>query len=107
MKHPQALLLTVSALFATSPLYAAGSGQHSAAASAHAAASATHGVVGSAKLGAAITSIPLQAVGALGQASGQAGAALADWSEGDTGPLPISDQPLAAGPAPDQMLQQQ
>lgn len=97
-------LFGIAALFAAGPLFAGGSAQHSAAAVQASANAVGHGVAASAKLGAAVASVPLQAVGVVGEVSGQAGKALAEWSEAD-GPLPVSDKPLAAGPSPADMMQ--
>ena len=81
----------------------AASVQHSAQGSAHASAAAAHLLTGTAKGVVAVGSIPLQAVGELGKASGQAGEAAQDWAHTPAGGLPLSDeQPLLP---PNQQLQ--
>ena len=103
---PMANTLVALALLAGCTTAAAqGSVRHSAAASQNAAQASGYAVIAGSMAVATIVSIPLQAAGAIGQASGQAssqaGESLNAWANQ---PLTVAEQPIIAGPRPDQIL---
>jgi hypothetical protein len=94
-------LVTLALISGCTTAIAQGSVGHSTMASQNALQASGHSLAAGSMAVAAIVSIPLQAVGAIGQASGQAGESLADWANQ---PLTVAEQPIIAGPRPDRML---
>ena len=100
--------IILTALCLLAPLgsaYAQGSVGHSAQAvkhgsqaAANSAASVAHGLVAAGKVTSGVAAVPLKAVGAVGKAADAAGDAL--MQEAGTGPLPVSDEAITAGPPP-------
>ena len=94
-------LVTLALIAGSTTVAAQGSVGHSAKASQNALQASGHIVAAGSMAVAAIISIPLQAGGAIGQASAQAGKSLDDWANQ---PLTVAQQPIMAGPRPDQIL---
>jgi len=94
-----AVLITLSA---TQAAYAQGSsGQHFSEAIGHSVQAAGHSVVGSAKLVSGTIAVPLIVIGGVGKVSQSAGEELWDIANQPIGtPLPISEETVSAGPAP-------
>ena len=99
--------MIASLLLAGQTAMAEGSIRHSGQALTHSVQASAHSVGAAAKLTSAAVAIPLIAVGAVGQVSGEAGKVLLDEANGDFDkPLTVSDETVTAGPAPDQAVYQ-
>lgn len=105
MKTKLPTLLAAILLITASGLASAGGPLHqSAQAVQYSGQAVGHSIAASGRLSAGVIALPLKAVGAIGQASGRAGDELweaADWDR----PLPLTEEHLTIGPAPDQALE--
>jgi len=97
-------ILTVAVLMTlgtTQAAYAQGSAQHFSEAVGHSAQATGHSIVAGAKLASSAVAVPLIVIGGVGQVSQAAGEDLWDIANQPIGaPLPISDETVSVGPAP-------
>jgi len=103
-KNTTALYLLL-ALATSQTAYAQGSTQNFSEAAGHSVKATGHSVAGSAKLAVSAVAAPLIIVGSIGAVSQSAGEDLWNIANQPIGdPLPISDETVSAGPAPDMAI---
>ena len=107
MKTKQTVLtaIGVMALFIGQSAMA-GSLQHFGNSAGHSVQAVGEGVAGVAKTTFGVVAIPLKGIGAVGKASGEVGDGFWDAANAPVKPLPISDENITSGPAPDKMFNQ-
>lgn len=103
MKTLNKVLLITLSITSLQSFADSGASQNGSAASKHSALAASHGTVASAKLGSAVIATPLIVVGAIGNASMQAGNALMENAVSTT-PLEVTDKTITAAPSPAQIM---
>jgi hypothetical protein len=103
MKKLNKVLLITLSITSLQSFADSGASQNGSAASKHSALAASHGTVASAKLGSAVIATPLIVVGAIGNASMQAGNALMENAVSTT-PLEVTDKTITAAPSPAQIM---
>ena len=62
-------------------------------------------LTGTAQAVTGIVAVPLLTIGSVGDLSQQAGRKLLDYSNKDSGPLPIAGESISAGPSPEIVMQ--
>ena len=98
----------VAILTASASALAQGSGQNFSDAATHSTQGLGQSMVGGAQVSSAIVAVPLKLVGAVGHASDRSGDTLMNFAKDDGSlPLPIADETITVGPAPNLALQHQ
>jgi len=103
MKKLNTILLITLTMTSLQSFANSGASQNASAASKHSALAASHGTVASVKLGSAVIATPLIVIGAVGNASLQAGNALME-SAVSTTPLEVTDKTITSAPSPAQIM---
>lgn len=98
-------VLVIACLMLSSGTAATARASESGQAMQHSAQSAAHGAVSTAQVASGAVAVPMAVSGAAGQSSGATANVLMDAAASDAGqPLPVTDEPITAGPPPDQAL---
>jgi len=104
-KYILALSLISTIVFST-PVFAAGSGEHASGSVRHSGMAMSHAGASGVKLVAGVVAVPFKALGAIGELSGQAGDSMFDFATGDDEQgLAIGEESVSVGPSPKHAMQ--